>query len=828
MKSLYTIFASAAALFGSSFAIQAAVNITESKGWLESCYVVWDNNSAWDAYHVYVKAAGADWTKLDDMLVRDYDSYGRADALGLKAGKYQMKVVPVISEIEQTADAQVTGDLEVKNYDRAGFAHFNWLGGIGAYNNDGTLKEGAKVFYVTSETAKTISTDVIVDSKGKTQTFTGIQAILTAYQKEYDQTPIAFRIVGKLTSTSSGSGDLDSWGSSAEGLQVKGKSGTSPMNITIEGVGNDATCWGFGFLIRNACSVEFRNFGIMCFKDDALSFDTNNQHCWAHHIDLFYGNAGGDSDQAKGDGSIDVKGNSKYMTFSYNHFWDSGKASLCGLSESGPNYISYHHNWFDHSDSRHARVRTMSVHIYNNYYDGVAKYGVGAAKLSDVFVEKNYFRNCPYPMLSSNQGSDISWGNENTFSGETGGIIKSQGNIMTGTYTFVPYGATSFVRSGSTVSEGSELWVNTTEQFDAYDVEDVSEKVPSSVVGKSGGHVYNNFDTNSSLMYTYTPDAAADVPSIVTGFYGAGRLNHGDFQWEFNADDDKSYAVNTALKSAVVAYTSTLKGWYGSTNTGSSEQGTESEEGTGSSTGGSEEGGDSGDSGESGGSSESGGSTGGSTIGGSPDWDCFFTYDEKVLEWTSGNYEISGNGSTTKGTCTVNGETYSICLKVESSTKINFTLPEAGTFYVYFGNQDTKFDLKVDDVKYTGEANGTNNGGLLKVDLQAGSHTVTKASTGNIFYMTVIFPNSDEDDDEGGESGDTPSEGEGGDSGDTPGEGGESGEETQAISSVTTLPAGVYYYTLGGQKAAKNTCGMLVQLVVNNDGSVEQKLILNK
>ena len=82
--------------------------------------------------------------------------------------------------------------------------------------------------------------------------------------------------------------------------------------------------------------------------------------------------------------------------------------------------------------------------------------------------------------------------------------------------------------------------------------------------------------------------------------------------------------------------------------------------------------------------------------------------------------------------------------------------------------------------------------------------------------MTVIFPNSDEDDDEGGESGDTP------------GEGGESGEETQAISSVTTLPAGVYYYTLGGQKAAKNTRSMLVQLVVNNDGSVEQKLILNK
>ena len=62
-------------------------------------------------------------------------------------------------------------------------------------------------------------------------------------------------------------------------------------------------------------------------------------------------------------------------------------------SESGPNYITYHHNWFDHSDSRHARVRTMSVHMYNNYYDGNAKYGVGSTMGSSIYIENNYFRN---------------------------------------------------------------------------------------------------------------------------------------------------------------------------------------------------------------------------------------------------------------------------------------------------------------------------------------------------------------------------------------------------------------------------------------------------
>ena len=140
--------------------------------------------------------------------------------------------------------------------------------------------------------------------------------------------------------------------------------------MTFEGVGEDASISGFGFLLRNAGNVEMRNLSILNFMDDGISLDTANCNVWIHNVDLYYGKVGGDADQAKGDGSIDIKGNSQYITVSYVHFYDSGKCSLCGMkSESGPNYITYHHNWFDHSDSRHARVRTMSVHMYNNYYD---------------------------------------------------------------------------------------------------------------------------------------------------------------------------------------------------------------------------------------------------------------------------------------------------------------------------------------------------------------------------------------------------------------------------------------------------------------------------
>ena len=41
--------------------------------------------------------------------------------------------------------------------------------------------------------------------------------------------------------------------------------------MTIEGIGDDATINGFGFLLRNAGNVEMRNFSIINFMDDGIS-----------------------------------------------------------------------------------------------------------------------------------------------------------------------------------------------------------------------------------------------------------------------------------------------------------------------------------------------------------------------------------------------------------------------------------------------------------------------------------------------------------------------------------------------------------------------------
>lgn len=524
----------------------AAVSITGQGGWFESAYVTWQKTAGL-AYNVYVSPASSDsWTKLDDELVREYPTYGRADALGLKAGSYKFKVVPVSGDSEVAADAAVSSAVEVKAHDRSGFAHKQaGTTGIGAYNNDGTLKANARVVYVWANNAKTVSLDVATNSKGSTATYTGLQQIIYGYQKgdangSYDKRPLCVRIIGTIKDT-----DIDTFLSN-EGIQVKGAKSYMPMNITIEGVGNDAIVWGFGFLIRNAASVEFRNFGIMLCMDDAVSIDTENEMVWIHNLDLFYGKPGSDADQAKGDGTIDMKGNSRYLTVSYNHLYDSGKASLCGMkSEGGPNWITYHHNWFDHSDSRHPRIRTMSVHVYNNYFDGNAKYGVGTAYRSEAFVENNYFRNCKYPMLSSKQGSDVAGGGEGTFSGEDGGVIKSFGNVIVGARSIVTY------QQDHT-------------EFDCWEASTRNAQVPVTVAAKQGGKTYSNFDTDVSIMYGYTPDAADNVPGIVKGQYGAGRMQHGDFTWTFNNSlQDENYNVIDELKSRLQNYKSTLVGFFG-------------------------------------------------------------------------------------------------------------------------------------------------------------------------------------------------------------------------------------------------------------------------
>ncbi len=130
------------------------------------------------------------------------------------------------------------------------------------------------------------------------------------------------------------------------------------------------------------------------------------------------------------------------------------------------------------------------------------------------------------------QGTDVYGGAVGTFSGEAGGTIKAYNNTMSGQNRFIPYDATNYPK-----------------EFDAYVASTRSETISSSITSKSGSNTYNNFDTNSSIMYSYTPDTPEAAKTKVMQY--AGRISGGDLKWTFNNDvDDTADLVNTGLKAS--------------------------------------------------------------------------------------------------------------------------------------------------------------------------------------------------------------------------------------------------------------------------------------
>ena len=677
---------------GTTIPAEGAVQIISAEGSLESAYITWEIDQSFAWYNVYYKANGASdsaYVLIDAPLVRQYSDYMRADIIGLAAGEYDILIVPVDENGQELEEYSTTVEnIAVEAHDRSGFAFVNGTSS-GAYNDDGTLKSNAYVIYITEQTKNTVTLNVVTSSKGAITACTGLQAILNAYKKGYETHPLSVRLIGNITDLA----EMDKGDIVIDEISV---------GVTFEGIGSDATANGWGLRIKNSSNVEVRNLGFMncdSSEGDNIGLQQKNDHVWVHNCDLFYGDAGSDADQAKGDGALDTK-TSTYVTHSYNHFWDSGKSNLQGMkSETTENYITYHHNWYDHSDSRHPRIRTCTVHVYNNYFDGNSKYGVGATMGSSVFVENNYFRSTTTlkPMLSSKQGTDAQ--GDGTFSGENGGIIKSYGNEY----------------------DASDVRLITYQQnstsFDVYEASSRDEVLPSTVKTLAGGTTYNNFDT-SAAMYDYSVDTPEEAKAKVEKY--AGRVGGGDFKYDFDDEkEDGNYDVISQLKTLLVNYQTDL------VKVGGEQAGS-----TGGNTGGGEQGGTitpDPDEGEQGGSEQ-----GGSTV--------VPVEDAAIVTFDGGEYDykkqstiaISGKTSTSKGSVTFNGVTYTTCLKIESSTAISFSIGEDMTLGLYFPVGEAGKCIKVDGQEYTANSNG-----VVEVQLKQGAHTISKSDVMNLFVIVL-------------------------------------------------------------------------------------------
>jgi pectate lyase len=135
-------------------------------------------------------------------------------------------------------------------------------------------------------------------------------------------------------------------------------------NKTIIGVGDQGVINGGGFHISNKSNIIIRNLLFRNSLDDAINIQESSHHIWIDHCDLT--NAY--------DGLIDIKRGSDYITVSWNKFYNHQKTCLLGHSDNNGAQdsthllVTYHHNWFNGTNSRHPRVRFSGLtHVYNNF-----------------------------------------------------------------------------------------------------------------------------------------------------------------------------------------------------------------------------------------------------------------------------------------------------------------------------------------------------------------------------------------------------------------------------------------------------------------------------
>ncbi|WP_329101637.1 pectate lyase [Micromonospora sp. NBC_01699] len=204
-----------------------------------------------------------------------------------------------------------------------------------------------------------------------------------------DDVPRIVRVSGTIT----GGGDamLDV-GSNKTIIGVGSTATISGFGLDVNGWGPEEVAWG-GDLCDPAerdrftpvQNVIIRNLSFRNSADDSVNVQCYSHHVWIDHNTFYPAN----------DGSVDIKRGSDLATVSYNRYAGTDKSMLLGHSDSnaaqdtGYLRVTYHHNWFDGSNTRHPRVRFGYAHVYANYVS-VDDYFIGLGVEGRIYAESNY------------------------------------------------------------------------------------------------------------------------------------------------------------------------------------------------------------------------------------------------------------------------------------------------------------------------------------------------------------------------------------------------------------------------------------------------------
>ncbi|MEV8306483.1 pectinesterase family protein [Streptomyces flavidovirens] len=127
---------------------------------------------------------------------------------------------------------------------------------------------------------------------------------------------------------------------------------------------------------------------------DAIQMDSAD-HVWIDHNRLTH----------MGDGLLDIRKDSQYITVSYNQFDNHNKALGIGWTENVTTQITIDHNWFSGTKQRNPSADNCAyAHLYNNYLsaqvadgDPLWTYGNWARGRTSMVIENSYYQDVQHP-----------------------------------------------------------------------------------------------------------------------------------------------------------------------------------------------------------------------------------------------------------------------------------------------------------------------------------------------------------------------------------------------------------------------------------------------
>ena len=533
----------------------AYIDIVTIKGLNEQIYGKLNAFTGYE-YKIFYRKVGAEaFSQLESELILSSAGIVEFYVLGISSGEYEIKIE---AESKNNFARKTIKEIEVAAQDRSGYAHFGYNEGVGAYNNDGTVKEGTTVLYVTNENKNTITMTIAGTE------YVGLVDIL---QKQHlSDTPLLVRVIGKITTNqwnyknveprlTNGSNWDESffentfsteYGENLIGLKVRytdkcaGK--TYTYRTTADGLG-EVRVSGSGTAVTNYKGSDFPHLkGKQVYDDDSMINVIEVQAASNITIEgvgkdaeLFQFGIGFEECN-----SIEIKN----ITFT-NYPEDA-------LNFIGKNDVTKSGNYWVHNNTFNNGYNAWDITGERDKYAGDGT--IDMAIVHNVTVAYNEFNRCKKTMLVGNNDSsrcmNISIHHNNFYKVGSrlplarNSNVHSYNNYFDGCSTCSSIRVTSYLFSennyflscskpfdinGGTIKSYGDIFVSSS--AGAASIATTRDQVVSNNCKPDGKTNYSKFDTDSTLFY-YDAERgvtdvehlldAADVPDFVEKYAGAG------------------------------------------------------------------------------------------------------------------------------------------------------------------------------------------------------------------------------------------------------------------------------------------------------------------